>query len=224
MNLKKMIIVGLGLQSSYSSHPQIQQAEKNQILGIINNLREIVTPPMADASKIIWDYALESQLKASLPTNRTTLFDINTQYPPPLDIKVNMNLMHITKAPGYNSIYNYIFHDTCNNAVGDVAGIFKFRINQLNCMNYAKCSDKVFDSFLTCLKKAAPKQNQAHCSWSWRYLSPLVADNLKTIACVRFSHPGPFTPNNQKDSFGCYGDYHNPISDAPYKIKLRSRL
>ncbi len=204
--------------------PQIQQSEKNDIINVVNKLRNDVRPARAVHADVTWDYNLENKIKTLLPYNRTTLFDFNLKYPPPFDIRANMNLMHLTKSSSFNGTYNYVFHDTCNDKAGDVKFIFKYRANQLHCMDYKKCNSTAYNSFLTCVDKPIPRLGSIPCSWAWRYVTPLVADNLKTIACVRFSHPGPYTPNKQKDSFGCYGKYHDPISDVPYAPKLKSKL
>ena len=211
----------LGVQAATASWPQIQQQEKNSIIGVVNKLRRSVKPAMQNYVPVTWNYDLEQQVKNVLPENRTTLFDYNYEYPPPIDIRANMNLRYITNVPSFGGIYNYVWHDTCNNDAGDVLKIFRFRANQLDCMDFKKCNATAFTSFLTCLDKPVPRLGQIHCSWAWRYVTPLVADNLKNIACVRFSHPGPYTPNKQKDSFGCYGNYHDPISDVPYRMKLK---
>lgn len=221
MQFSSILLSFLGLQSAMSSWPQIQQPEKNSIIGVVNKLRRDVRPAMADYAPVTWNYELEQQVKNVLPINRTKLFDFNYIYKPPLDIRANMNLMHIPRSYGFNDTYNYVWHDTCNNDAGDVLKIFRFRANQLDCMDFKKCNATAFTSFLTCLDKPVPRQSGLHCSWAWRYVSPLVADNLKNIACVRFSHPGPYTPNKQKDSFGCYGNYHDPVSDVPYRKKLK---
>lgn len=236
MNLGKFFVSLLGLQSAIGSTdfetsekiskpvnwPVLQDSEEKQIITAVNSLRRNVRPKMANPKPIVWDNDLEASLKAFLPTNRTWLFTNSTLYTYPVDIRVRYNLLFLMKEPEFKNYtgYNYIWHDTCNNKVGDVLRIFKYRIKQLSCMNFNKCSPTEFTNYITCLAKPVPRKESLKCSWAWRYVSPLVSDDLDTMACVRFSHPGPSTPNGQKDSFGCYGKMKTPTNDVPYKMKI----
>jgi hypothetical protein len=118
--------------------------------------------------------------------------------------------------------YNYVFHDTCKSGAGSVLSIFKFRALQKGCFTYDNCESNKFTNFESCMKAPVLHQSGEPCSWAWRYYVPMIRQDLQTIACVRFSHPGPYTPRPdiQKDSFGCYGKLANSTNDIPYKLKL----
>lgn len=223
MNFKLFVTSLLGLQSALSSYPQIEQREKISILGVVNKAKRNVNPIRVSYEPVIWDYKLESDLKAALPVNRSELFATNSVYDPGPDIKANMNLRYLTMAPRFYHYkdVNYIFHDTCNNNVNDVLKIFNYRIGQKNCIDFNKCNATEFTNFQSCIAHPIPRVSQNTCSWAWRYYVQMVRDDLKTIACIRFSHPGPYTPNGQKDSFGCYGESKTPTNDKPYVMKLK---
>lgn len=221
MKIIQLMVTFFGMQAATAAWPQIKQQEKNNIIKDINKLRFNIKPPMANYNPVTWDYNLERDIKAMLPQNRSKLFDNSTKYHNEVDFRVDFNLMFLMREPQFKNYtnYNYVFHDTCNLKVGDVYRIFRYRSKQQNCMDYNKCNSTEFTNFETCLKKPVPRKEGLPCSWAWRYVSPLVRDDLKTIACVRFSRPGPYTPNKQKDSFGCYGEMKTPINDVPYEIK-----
>lgn len=222
MQIGKWLVTLLGFRAA-TSMPEIKQPEKNKIINAINALRLNVTPSMKTPTPIAWDYKLERAVKSALPENRTELFVNSLQYHNTVDFKVDFNLMFLTRQPKFKDYpnVNYVFHDTCNNKVDDVLKIFQYRIGQQNCMDFKKCNPNVFTNFQTCVDKPIPRQEGIACSWAWRYVSPLVDDDLKTIACVRFGRPGPYTPNGQTDSFGCYGDFKTPIDDVPYRIRVK---
>lgn len=230
MQIKQWFIAILGFEaaaaSSSLSWPQINQKEKKDIIQSINILRSNITPPMANPNPVIWDYELEKDIKSMLPEDRDWLFQNSTKYHNEIDFRVDFNLMFLMREPQFKDYtdYNYIFHDTCNLKVGDVNKIFKYRIRQEKCMDFKKCSADVFTNFQTCVDNPIPRKEGLPCSWAWRYITQMVRDDLKTIACVRFSRPGPFTPNYQKDSFGCYGEMKAPVNDVPYKVKITSGL
>lgn len=222
MDVRHFISLLLGAQSVYSKYIQIKPKEKNQIINAINAARKDVAIPALNLSAIIWNYPLEIDIKKALPINRTWLFAESNKYKNTIDFKVNFNLMFLMKEEAFKKYinYNYIFHDTCNNKSNDVLNIFKFRIKEKHCFAYNNCSSAQFTNYQTCSSVPIVRGSGLPCSWSWRYYTPLIRDDLKSIACVRFSYPGPYTPNKQKDSFGCYGEVKAPINDIPYKIKL----
>ncbi len=220
MNVKRFLTGMLGLQAVTPKHIQIQQSEKTAILEAVNLARANVNhlPP------IIWDYKLESDIKDFLPANRTWLFANSNEFKNTVDFKVNFNLMFLMRLPQFKDYkgYNYIFHDTCTFRAGNVLSIFKFRIRQAPCFEYNHCNKDKFTNFESCMRQPVLHESGQRCSWAWRYYVPMIREDLQSISCVRFSHPGPYTPRPevQKDSFGCYGRLANATNDVPYKLKV----
>ena len=215
----------MGINNIIAKPVQILQPEKDDIITIINNARANVLIPALNLTTVTWDYPLESDLNAFLPTNRSWLFENSTRFNHSVvDIVVKFNLMFLMREPKFSNYsgYNYVFHDTCNLAKNDVSKIFRYRVNQKKCFTYKKCDPLQFTNFQTCNTAPVPRITQTPCSWYWRYYTALIRQDLKTIACVRFSHPGPYTPNKQKDSFGCYGKLANATNDVPYTAKPKS--
>ncbi len=221
MDVMRLTVLFLGLKSTLSQRVQINQPEKKQIVNAINRARKNLAVPGIGVDAVIWDYPLETSLKAFHETHGGAWFYEDGCAPyNTMDFNVQWKMFCAMKQPEFFAFdlknYNYIFHDTCNNKAGDVLNIFKYRINQKPCFKYSNCKSYSFSNFISCNSMPIPRESGHPCSWAWRYYTQLIRDELKTIACIRLGIAGPFTPSNQKDAFVCYGESKVPLNDVPY--------
>jgi len=226
MDFKLMLLSLLGFQSTLAK-VEIKYKEKMQIIKAVNEGRRHVKAPAQNMKSITWDYELENDIRA-FNVSPSWFYENSTKYSDNQDIHYDFNLRFLMKEPEFKKYddrnYSYIFHDTCNNGAGNVLGIFKFRLRQKDCFKYSKCSQDTFTNFQSCSSVPIVRGSGMHCSWSWRYYTPLIRDDLKNIACMRLGIPGPFTPSHQKDAFACYGQMPQATNDIPYKARLKSKL
>jgi len=224
-----ILLQGCLSQSIYN----LQDAERNKIINLLNGARS--NQDSSNMYKVSWDYSLENILYTFLNTiaNKEWFYD---DWPIQNNViiytKTNLNGYNIfnINSPVLNALrdYEYLWHDTCNNKVDAMYSIYRYRVRQDICFDYAflknnnatahnnfYISGSKYPSLNYPVKGAKPG---FHCYNWWQYFPIFVKSNIKTVACVFLDIPGKWTPNHQKNTFWCYGKTgpENPDIRYPY--------
>ncbi len=103
--------------------------------------------------------------------------------------------------------------------------IVGFRLNQMSCFNWNKCSD-TFSDYTTCTKQEPVWKPDEKCSWAWQYASKYLQKRFYQTACVyvynigynpQFNRTGGGLQENYKPkAYVCYQRIRGKIiSDNP---------
>ena len=172
---------------------------------------------------ITYDYGLEHSLE-NFSTNGSWYYSdsgLGSYFIPSINRTRSLNkdfLMTLPQFRNYrNDNWTYLFSDTTNYKKYPVSFIFQYRINQLDCFDFKKCSYSSFNEYTTCLKGGPELNGVKHCSFAYSYLPKLLNENLISISCILLKFISPYTPSNQPLSFACYQKLSDlKLVDSPF--------
>jgi len=202
---------------------EISSVESNSIVNEFNNLRSSI--PASYMFKVSWNFDLQHALN-TYTTNIDPYWYFNKSISPFVNYNI-VNLMEIPEFSMYKKLgWRSLFHDTCADTNTAVKRIINFRIRQQSCFDYALCNSTTYNKYESCSKLplSIVKQNSNRCSWFYGYYPKMIWPDIYQISCFLTGIPGPNTPTNQPNSFGCFArDYfkYDPSNDLPYVQGIR---
>jgi hypothetical protein len=208
------VVILYGLLISSENVSTISNQTSSEIINNINELRKKYNLPL-----VSWSQPLTNDLESwASKIGVNWFFEMGPGSGPGVGgSNTSYNGYHLMSMKPFNKTYpgyKFLIHDTLTDP-NKLFFIINFRLHQLFCIKWSKCSSKIFTNFETCGNPLVLRPHLS-CSWATQYLPRLMIRSLTGIAGVVFHEHGPFAPAAQRWSFFFYGKYDNLTSDRPF--------